>query len=277
MKEEQSSYIGYDGTKMFMRAWLPDDAPRAVILGIHGLGSHSGLLSHMAEQFVQRGYAFHAPDLRGFGQFEGRKGHVESFAEYDEDLHCIVQDLKEVYPDEKLFMYGHSLGAVHALLYSIKYPGVLDGAIVPGTAVTERLKVSSVTRALGKLLSALNVKTYIDNGLDLSLLARNQEVVERNQNDPLRWDKVTPRFAIEGLNTAKRLFNSGAEVRVPLIMQQGGEDMILIPDKNKEFFDTIASKDKTWKLYPTLYHEPFFDPGGEELLKDMFSWIDERV
>jgi alpha-beta hydrolase superfamily lysophospholipase len=277
MKEEESSYIGYDGTKMLMRAHLPDEAPKAVVLGIHGLGSHSGLLMHVGDLFVQRGYAFHAPDLRGFGQFEGRKGHVESFSEYDEDLHCIVQDLKEVYPDEKLFMFGHSLGAVHALLYTIKYPGVIDGALVPGPAVSERLKVSSVTRALGKVLSALNTKNYIDNGLDLSLLAENPEVIERNKNDPLRFDKVTPRFAIEGLNASKRLFKSGSEVRVPLIMQQGGEDKILIPEKNKEFFDTIASEDKTWKLYPSLCHEPFFDPGGEELVKDMFAWLDERA
>jgi alpha-beta hydrolase superfamily lysophospholipase len=123
----------------------------------------------------------------------------------------------------------------------------------------------------------LNVKTYIDTGLDLTLLARNKELVERNQNDPLRFDKATPRFAIEGLNAQKRLFNSGALIRVPVIIQQGGADQILIPEKNKEFFDSISSEDKTWKLYPDLFHEPWEDPGGEEMLNDMFAWLDERA
>ena len=277
MKEEQSEYIGYDGTKMFMQSWAPDDEPKAAVLGLHGLGSHSGLLAHQAARFAERGYAFHAPDLRGFGRFEGRKGHVESFAVYDEDIHCLVQDLKEIYPDKKLFLYGHSLGANHALLYTIKHPNMVDGVMAPGPAVSERLKVSSFTRALGRFLSALNVKTYIDNGLDLTLLARNAELVERNRNDPLRFDKATPRFAIEGLDAQKRLFNSGALIRVPVIVQQGGADQILIPEKNKEFFDSIASEDKTWKLYPDLFHEPWEDPGGEEMLNDMFAWLDERA
>lgn len=277
MKEEDSSYIGYDGTEMYMQSWLPDAEPKAVVVGLHGLGSHSGLLAPMAARFAKRGYAFYAPDLRGFGRFEGRMGHIDSFGEYDEDIHGLVQDLRETYPDKKLFFYGHSLGAVHALSYTIRYPGIIDGAIVPAPAVSERLKVSAVTRGLGRLLSALNVKIYIDNGLDLSLLARNQEVVERNRNDPLRFDKATPRFAIEGLNASKNLFESGNNVHVPLIMQQGGADEILDPAKNRQFFDSIASEDKTWKLYPDLYHEPFEDSGGEELLNDMFAWLEERA
>ncbi|TFF93740.1 alpha/beta fold hydrolase, partial [Candidatus Thorarchaeota archaeon] len=227
MKEEQSSYKGYDGTDMFLRVIRPDAEMKALVIGLHGLGSHSGLLAKLGERFAERGYLFYAPDLRGFGKFEGRLGHVDSFEEYDGDIHSLVQDVKEKHPSKKLFFYGHSLGAVHALLFTLRYPGVIDGAIVPYPAVSERLKVSSVTRALGRLLSALNVKTYIDNGLDLTLLARNQELVERNQNDPLRFDKATPRFAMEGLNASKTLFESGHKVTVPLIMQQGGEDQIL--------------------------------------------------
>ncbi|TET80795.1 alpha/beta hydrolase, partial [candidate division TA06 bacterium] len=38
MKTEESEYVGYDGTKMFLRAWLPDAEPRALVIGIHGLG-----------------------------------------------------------------------------------------------------------------------------------------------------------------------------------------------------------------------------------------------
>ena len=53
--------------------------------------------------------------------------------------------------------------------------------------------------------------------------------------------------------------------------------MILDPDRNKEFFDNITSEDKTWKLYPGLYHEPFQEEGSEEVLADMFEWLDKRL
>ena len=39
MTYEESEYAGYDGKKMFMRIWKPEGPPKAVVLGIHGLGA----------------------------------------------------------------------------------------------------------------------------------------------------------------------------------------------------------------------------------------------
>ena len=85
MREIESTYTGFDGTKMFLRTWVPDEEPRAVIIGIHGLGSHSGLQNFIGTTFAKRGMPFYAPDLRGFGRFEGLKGHVDSFDHWIED------------------------------------------------------------------------------------------------------------------------------------------------------------------------------------------------
>jgi alpha-beta hydrolase superfamily lysophospholipase len=30
-------------------------------------------------------------------------------------------------------------------------------------------------------------------------------------------------------------------------------------------------------MYSGLYHEPFEEPGGEQLMGDMFAWLDERI
>ncbi|MBE0526196.1 MAG: alpha/beta hydrolase, partial [Candidatus Thorarchaeota archaeon] len=180
--------------------------------------------------------------------------------------------------DEKLFLFGHSLGAVHAARYVLKYPNAnVAGLILPCPAVSERLKVSSATRAVGSLLAKMNVKTYISNGLDIENIAKNPKVVQQNMDDPLRVDKVTPRYAIAGLNASKDTFASAYRIKHPVLVQQTGGDQILIPEKNKEFFDNIGSEDKTWKLYPDLYHQPFEDEGGEIVLADIFSWIEERM
>ncbi|MFW9888706.1 MAG: alpha/beta hydrolase, partial [Candidatus Thorarchaeota archaeon] len=60
-------------------------------------------------------------------------------------------------------------------------------------------------------------------------------------------------------------------------LQQSENDLILVPEKNREFFGNIASEDKTFKMYPGLYHEPFEDPGGEELANDMFAWLEAHL
>ena len=263
---------------MLLRVWKPEGPPRAVVIGFHGLGSHSGLQEFVATQFTSNGFIFYAPDLRGFGTFPGKKGHVESYDEYDEDIKLLVEQVKEGHPDEKMFLFGHSLGSVHAVRYVLKYPNApVDGLILPCPAVSERLKVSAATRAIGAVMSKLNVKTYIDNGLDIDLLANNPEVIKLNKEDPLRFDRATPRYAIEGLAASKDTFESAFKIKHPVIVMQTGKDQILIPEKNKEFYDRIGSEDKTWKLYPELNHQPFEDEGGEVVLADVFSWIKERL
>ena len=278
MSNGEEHYSGHDGTIMLLRVWKTEDPPRGVIIGFHGLGSHSGLQEFVAKQFASKGFVFYAPDLRGFGTFPGRKGHVESYDEYDEDIKLLVDQVKEGHPEEKLFLFGHSLGAVHAARYTMKYPDApVTGLILPCPAVSERLKISAATRTMAAGLSRLNVKSYFDNGLDIDNLAQNPEVIKMNKDDPLRFDKATPRYAIEGLNASKDTFESAYRIKLPVLVMQTGKDQILVPEKNKEFFDNIGSEDKTWKLYPELYHQPFEDPGGEVVLADVFSWIEERL
>jgi len=277
MKTEESEYVGYDGTKMFLRAWLPDAEPRALVIGIHGLGSHSGLMSFHGENFAAKGMAFFVPDLRGFGNNPGLKGHVEKFDEYIEDMNSLVAQLKDRMPNKPTYMFGHSLGGLHVIRYAATYPDELDGIIIPCPAVSERLEVSAGLRIMAKLLSKLNIKKTFNNGLNFDLLSRNPEVVRRNREDPLRVDAVTPRFAVEGLAARVEGAKLGPKITLPVLEQQAGDDLILIPEENKAFFDTIASSDKTFKLYPGLYHDPFEEPGGDEFVADMFSWLEEKL
>lgn len=262
---------------MLLRIWKPEDEPKAVVLGIHGLGSHSGLLDFLAEQFTSHGYLFYAPDMRAFGTYPGKKGHVESYDEYIDDMESLVAYLKLMHHDTKLFLFGHSLGGLHVIRYITRHPGEADGIMIPCPAVSERLKMSGATRAIAKFLSKLNVKIYFDNGLDFDLLSRNPEFVKRIREDPLRFDKATPRYGTEGFKASEEGFNLASKITLPVIVQQSGEDLILDPDRNKEFFDNIASEDKTWKLYPGLYHEPFHEEGGEEFLADMFGWLGQHL
>jgi alpha-beta hydrolase superfamily lysophospholipase len=278
MMSEEEHYTGHDGTIMLLRVWKPDGPPRAVIIGFHGLGSHSGLQEAYAKIFVSKGFIFYAPDLRGFGTFPGRKGHVDSYDEYDEDIKLLIEQVMEGHPDEKLFLFGHSLGAVHAVRYVMKYPNApVAGIVAPCPATSERLKVSAATRAMGAAMSKLNIKMYIDNGLDFDLLAKNKDVVELNKTDPLRFDKATPRYAMEGLGASKDTVENAYLIKHPIFIPQAGNDQITVPEENKEFFDRIGSEDKTWKLYPGLCHQPFEDEDGGAFVSDIVTWVEERL
>ena len=64
---------------------------------------------------------------------------------------------------------------------------------------------------------------------------------------------------------------------LPVLLQQAGEDNAVIPEKNNEFFENIASADKTWKLYDGLYHEIHEEPERDQVLGDLYSWLNKRL
>ena len=146
MKFEESHYIGYDGLRMHMNAWLPDDdKPRAILLTLHGLGSHGRAHHNIGEYFGERGYAVFAPDMRGFGHYEGLKGHVMRFDEYIEDIHNIIMQVKDRYLNKLAFIHGHSIGGQWAIRYIMNYPREVDGMILQ---IKKLLQVLILIKAL---------------------------------------------------------------------------------------------------------------------------------
>ena len=275
---EETDYIGYDGLKMFMHLWKPEnDKPRALLITIHGLGSHGGDMATIGEYLGERGIAVFAPDMRGFGHFSGLKGHVMNHDEYIEDLQNIVMQVKDRYINKITFLMGASLGGIIVIRYIITYPREVDGAILQCPGVSQKLPISLPVRIAGEILSIFNVKKFFSSGVPLEDGCRDPEVVKRHKEDPLRVEEVTARFGVSGLKSAKKGFDAAELIAIPILVQQAGDDNFVSVEKNKEFFDRIASKDKEWKLYEGLYHELHEEPEKERVLEDMYRWIDKRL
>ncbi len=278
LKYKESRYIGFDGTRMFLALWRPDDdKPRALVVALHGLGSHAGDMKNIGEYLSDRGIAVFAPDMRGFGHYSGIKGHVMSFEEYVEDIQNLVMQVKDQYLNKITYLFGASLGAINAIRYVVRYPRVVDGLLLQCPAVSQNLNIGIGKQFVGNLLSLLNVKRYVDIGIDYADVSRSPENIEKLEKDPLRVNIVTPRFGIEALKASKDAFRASSVITMPVIIQQAGADILVIPEKSKEFFDNLSSSDKTWKLYEGLYHQLHEEPEKEQVLGDLYSWLDKRL
>ena len=78
-----------DGLTLFSQWWKPKaDAPRAVVILLHGTAAHAGVYAPWAEYLTSQGYALFAFDLRGWGQSQGfgRRAFVRSHEDYVDDL-----------------------------------------------------------------------------------------------------------------------------------------------------------------------------------------------
>ena len=278
MKYEETNYVGYDGMQMFLAVYRPDnDKPRALLLLLHGLGSHAGDFRDVGKYFAEKGFAVFIPDQRGFGHYSGLKGHVMSFDEYVEDVQNLVMQARDRYLNNVLFLFGSSMGGVNAVRYVVKYPKEIDGLILHCPGVAQKLDIGIGKKMAGNLFSLLNVKRYVSSDIAFEDVTRNENVIKQMETDPLRFEMVTPRFGIEGLKAAEDGFNSAQFIKVPVLLQQAGADKLVDPERNKEFFDALASADKTWKLYDGLYHALHDEPEKDQVLSDMADWLEKRL
>lgn len=275
---KESKYIGFDGTRMFMSLWRPDDdKPRALIIALHGVGGHAGEMKNIGEYLADKGIAVFAPDQRGFGHYPATKGHVMNFEEYVEDIQNLVMQVKDTYLNKITYLFGSSLGGLNAIRYVLKYPRTVDGLLLHCPAVSHNLEMGVGKRFAGSILSTLNVKRYVESGIAYSDASRDPENVKRLENDPLRFSMVTPRFGMEVLKASKDAFESASNIVMPVILQQAGDDKLVFPKKSKEFFDNLSSADKTWKLYEGLYHRLHEEPERDMVLSDLYNWLDKRL
>jgi alpha-beta hydrolase superfamily lysophospholipase len=132
-------------------------------------------------------------------------------------------------------------------------------------------------RFAGSILSTLNVKRYVPIGIEYTNASRNPEHIKRLENDPLRVNIVTPRFGMEMFKASKGAMRSAPDIIMPVLLQQAGSDKIVIPEKSKEFFDNLGSADKTWHLYDGLYHQLHEEPEKDQVLGDLYNWLDKRL
>ena len=118
-----------DGADIYTQAWLPDGAPQAILLIVHGLGEHSGRYGNYVNYFVPRGYALYSFDTRGHGRSSGPRGHVERFDRYVEDIDRRAAEARDrIGRARRCLSSAHSLGSLMGLSYARAASRSLDGS-----------------------------------------------------------------------------------------------------------------------------------------------------
>jgi acylglycerol lipase len=185
-----------DGTRLFLRSWLPEGAPRGVVALCHGFNAHSGQYGWTAARLVEQGYAVFGPDLRGRGQSDGERFFVADVADYVADLSGAIAIAKGRHPGLPLFLLGHSAGGVVSATYTLENQAELAGFIcedfafqvpAPGFALTAIKALSHIAPHLG----VLKLKNE-----DFS---RDPEAVAMLNADPLITDETQPAATVAAL------------------------------------------------------------------------------
>ena len=268
-------YEGSRGERLFCRYWPVADA-RATLVALHGLGDHSGLYPMLGEALTARGIEVFQPDLRGNGRSGGQRGYIEAWADLRADLAALVNQVRAEGRTPPLFVLGMSLGGLVALDYALQYPEGLRGVIAMSPPLGE-LGVPAALLALGRVLSRVWPRFSLETGMDLSGLSRDPTVVARILADPLFHRRGTARLSTEVTRTIHRLQRAAPEFPVPLLVQHGTADRMVLPEGSRQFVAHVGHPDHRLIEYDGAYHALLADLESERVLADLGDWILQRT
>ncbi len=96
-------------------------------------------------------------------------------------------------------------------------------------------------------------------------------------NDPLVYNVITPRLAHEMNRYVVLGAQNASRIQAPVLIQLGSRDTAF--SGQKELFEMIGAKDKTYKLYEGLKHEVYNELPADRarVLADLRSWLDGHM
>ena len=266
----EGHFPGADGVELYWQSWQPAQ-PRRVLVNVHGLGDHSGLYPTVAEWFPAHDTAVYAFDTRGNGRSAGRRGHLDRWQLFREDLHRFVQ---LVHDDSGMVpvLLGHSLGGLMVLDYALAFPGTIRG-VAAAAPVLGSIGAPAPLLWLARILSGIWPTLTLETGLDLSGLARDPTVVRAVLDDPLFHRRASTRLATKVLDAVASVRARAATLAVPVLIMHGTADRLVSIDGSRRLAGGAASSRVELREYDA-FHALLADEGYHQRLIDLSTWVE---
>ena len=161
-----------DGARLPVRVW-PAQTPRAVIVGVHGMGDYSNAFDMPGTWFAERGITTYAYDQRGFGDTEHRGVWPGSTA-MAADLTSMVALVRVRHPGLPLYVLGLSMGGAVAMKAQAQGLAV-DGIVVAAPAIWA---------GMAKRISFLTPEREVSVEAPVKFMARKAEMAGKERSHP---------------------------------------------------------------------------------------------
>lgn len=242
--------------------------PKAVILNVHGLGSHFQYIYPNLDELVCKDRFFSKFNFKTFG-FEFR-GHGKSFGtrcyinDFDillEDLDCVIKFINKKYPNINIFMCAESMGGAVCLKYLISNSQIkyIKGLILlsPLCGIDEHLKPSPLVTNILLILSKIipKAKLAFTTKKMGSETVINQEFLDAKENCPYGYRGAHRLGTVRELLKISLWLPENVEtINYPTIFFHGLHDRITTPSGSIDSFNKIKNKNKELVLFPESEH-----------------------
>ncbi|KAL9676644.1 hypothetical protein QQ045_004860 [Rhodiola kirilowii] len=290
LKYEEEYVTNSRGMKLFTCNWIPNhhQQSKALIFFCHGYAMECSVsMKDTGIRLAAAGYTVHGIDYEGHGKSEGLLGFVN-------DIDCIVDDCTDHFTNisqkqenkkKMRFLLGESMGGAVALLIHQKTPLLWDGAVLvaPMCKIADELKpppmVAKALLHIAKLIPTWRVVPMAQDVVDAAF--RLPETRKEIRENPYCY-KGRPRLktAYELMRVSQELEKNLEQINLAFIVVHGGADTVTDPSVSQLLYEKAASTDKTFKLYPGMWHSLLYGETPENVdtvFTDIIAWLDEKA
>lgn len=259
-----------DGLTRLERHWSALGQPKAAMVLVHGIGEHSGRYEHVGARLAAAGIDVLGYDNRGFGQSGGKRGHVDSFDDYLDDIEDVLAKQRDL--GVPVVLLGHSLGGLMVSTYLVSRRPQPDLAVLSAPALAA--EVPTWQRAAAPLLSKVAPKAFVKSKIEPELLSRDRAVQQAYLDDPLVFGGATAQLGAEIFKTMSATTAALSSIAIPTYVIHGGDDE-LVPTASSEPLATLANVER--RVWDGLRHECFNEPEHDGVIDELLAWIEQSL
>ncbi len=254
-----------EGDTLLRRRWQTDQ-PIAAVLGVHGISEHSGRYEHVGQFFASSGFDTEFFDQRGHGQSAGRRGYIETYDNFYDDIEDLLTQRREL--GVPVIMLGHSLGGLIVGSYLLTERPKPDLVVLSAPAFDS--SHTKTDRRLAKFMDKVAPKVFVKRSSDPTILTRDTEIQQEWDEDPLVVRGTTGALA---MNSFRAMINTSANLKnltLPTYVLHGEADK-LVPIAASEPLERRPNV--TYRRWPKMRHECFNEIGRAAVLEEVAEWI----
>lgn len=296
------------GATLCMRHEPATGQAKGVVHILHGLAEHSERYGEFARILVAAGYHVYAHDHRGHGFTKAPGAPAGVFDSGGRGAELVLEDvaamhemITKAHPGLPLVLFGHSMGGIIGMAYSLRSPEKLAAAAIWNANLTteplfhagklviawERFRLGSDVPSvlLPKLTFGAWAKSVKNARTEFDWLSHDASAVDAYIADPLcgwpasvgMWADLF-RLVSAGTNVAEA---PEAAKRLPYNLVGGGSDPSTSFGKNvkaqAERMRKAGFSDVSLNIYPEFRHETLNETGREKAIEDFLGWLRKKM
>ncbi len=247
--------------------------PRGIVTVLHDAGDHGARYEELAQALAELGWAVALPDLRGHGRSEGEKGHSNGIREVLRDLEEIENHLAYRLPEAPRVIVGQGLGALYALAYAVENPGQLSALVLAAPLFEPTFELPAPKKGLMGMLGK-KVGPKSEGRIPWTSQDRlgNDSARAAWSADERAHEVITVAAAEHAAQAAKTYRARLAELRIPVLVLQGGADPITAPAVAR----SLAGPRIELAEFAGARHDVLHDAAAEATAA-LAAWLDRQV